>query len=354
MLSSTWKSGGESPESDYVFSTLAGSTFRFADGSGAEAAFRAPEGIAVDRNGNLYVTEYWSSTVRKIAPDGTVSTLAGRNDALGSTDGSATEALFNRPHGVAVGEDLAVYVSDMKNHTIRKISSLGLVSTIAGKALEQGTADGPGAEARFCQPEGIAVSGDGTLYVADTYNFTVRKITNGGVVTTLAGKPGTPGDADGTGAAARFNMPMGVAVDGAGNVYVADADFDGKTTGNCTVRKITPDGKVTTLAGKSGSPGGADGTGPNARFTKSVGVAVSRHGTIYIADTGAQTIRRIRPGGEVTTLGGMFQNGGNADGIGSAARFLAPQSVAVDEQGTLYVADTGNHRIRKGVARDSR
>jgi sugar lactone lactonase YvrE len=339
----------EAPEQEYRFTTLAGSRPGHADGNGSEAQFRAPEGIAVDRQGNLYATEYHNSIVRRISPDGTATTLAGKPQVAGSKDGPASEALFNRPHGVAVGDDLSVYVSDMKNHTIRRISPSGEVSTLAGRAGEEGAADGVGGEARFRQPEGVAVGPDGTLYVADTYNFTVRTISKGGVVGTLAGRAGSPGDADGKGPAARFNMPMGVAVDGAGNVYVADADYDGTPTGNCLVRKISPDGIVSTLAGRSGSPGGADGKGPEARFKKCVGIAVTREGTVYVADTGAHTIRRISPDGEVSTVGGVFQQGGKSDGAGPAARFLNPQSLAVDEKGVLYVADTGNHLIRKGV-----
>jgi sugar lactone lactonase YvrE len=338
----------------YEFTTLAGSRFGHADAKGAAAEFRAPEGIAVDRKGNLYVTEYHNSTVRKIAPDGTVTTLAGRAQVHGATDGPGPESRFNHPHGVAVSDDLTVYVSDMLNHTIRKISPSGEVSTVAGKALEEGSADGSAAEARFCKPEGVAVGPDGALYVADTYNYTVRKITPSGVVTTLAGKAGIPGDADGSGSAARFNMPLGVAVDGAGIVYVADADYDGKNTGNCAVRRISPTGDVSTLAGKAGTPGGEDGRGSNARFHKNVGIAVTRGGTVYLADTGAQTIRRIDPDGAVVTLAGTYQMGGKTDGVGSAARFLTPQSLAIDEAGTLFVADTGNHLIRKGVLVDRR
>ena len=340
---------GQVAAGPYAFSTFAGGRQGFADAKGIAAEFIAPEGIAVDRLGNLYVTEYRNHVIRKIAPDGTVTTLAGRQDVSGATDGPAPEARFLHAHGVAVGDDLAVYVSDMKNHTIRKISPTGQVSTVAGQAQMQGSADGTGAEARFFWPEGVAVDRNGTLYVADTYNFTVRKISRTGVVTTLAGQAGSPGSADGPGAASRFNMPMGVAVDGTGNVYVMDADFDQKTTGNCTVRKISPEGNVTTLAGLAGSPGDTDGKGSNARFTKSVGIAVTRDGTVYVADTGAHTIRRLSSDGVVTTLGGMFQQVGKTDGVGSAARFNAPQSIAVDEGGTVYIADTFNHIIRKGV-----
>lgn len=336
------------------FAVLAGSTDGYADARGPEARFRSPEGIAVDRKGNVYVTEYWNSTVRKIAPDGTVSTLGGRENIVGSADGPPGTSLFGRPHGLAVGADLTVYVSDMGNNTIRKISPAGEATTFAGKAGEAGTADGTGPAARFFRPEGIAVDATGTLIVADTYNYTVRRITKDGRVTTLAGKAGSPGAEDGRGPAARFNMPLGVAVDGAGIVYVADADFDGKATGNCLVRTISPEGEVRTLAGRAGSPGAADGKGPDARFTKCVGIAVTRGGIVFVADTGAQTIRRIDPRGGVTTVGGTFQSAGDADGIGPAARFNCPQAIAVDEAGTLYIADTGNHRVRKGVPAEPR
>lgn len=163
-----------SPE-NRVFSTLAGSHSGHADAKGVEARFAAPEGIAVDSKGNLYVTEYANSTVRRIAPDGSTTTLAGRPGATGSKDGPGREALLSHPHGLAVGADMTVYVSDMKNHAIRRISPSGDVSTIAGKAGEEGTADGPGEAARFCQPEGVAVDADGILYVADTFNHRIRK-----------------------------------------------------------------------------------------------------------------------------------------------------------------------------------
>ena len=337
-----------------VFSTLAGSRSGHADGKGVEAKFASPEGIAVDSKGNVYVTEYANSTVRKIGPDGGAVTLAGRPGVSGWKDGPGSEALFSHPHGLAVSEDLTVYVSDMKNHAIRRISPSGDVSTVAGKAGEPGTADGPGDAARFCQPEGVAVGSDGTLYVADTYNFTVRKISKDGAVTTLAGKAGSPGDSDGKGSAARFNMPLGVAVDGSGHIFVVDADYDGKPTGNCTVRRISPDGTVTTIAGQAGVSGAADGPGPAARFTKPVGIAATRNGILYIADTGAQTIRRVSPLAEVITVGGAFGKPGNTDGVASAARFNSAQAVAFGDNGTLYVADTMNHRIRKGVLQEPR
>ena len=184
-----------------------------------------------------------------------------------------------------------------RNDTIRKITPAGVVTTFAGTAGQSGSADGTGAAARFTNPEGTAVDGAGNVYVADTFNDTIRKITPAGVVTTLAGTAGQGGSADGTGAAARFAFPTGVAVDGAGNVYVADTDND-------TIRKITPAGVVTTLAGTAGQSGSADGTGAAARFNSPFGLAVDGAGNIYVADEDNDAIREITPAGVVSTLAG--------------------------------------------------
>jgi sugar lactone lactonase YvrE len=202
-----------------------------------------------------------------------------------------------------------------------------------------GSADGTGAAARFNGPSGVAVDGAGNVFVADNGNNTIRKVTPSGVVTTLAGTAGSYGSADGTGAAARFCSPSGVAVDGAGNVFVAD--------GNNTIRKITPSGVVTTFAGTAGSYGSADGTGGAARFSSPEGVAVDGAGNVFVADTGNNTVRKITPAGVVTTLAGSADSSGSADGTGAAARFNGPQGVAVDGSGNVFVADTGNNAIRK-------
>ncbi|MDG1409691.1 MAG: hypothetical protein P8Q52_03015, partial [Acidimicrobiales bacterium] len=191
------------------------------------------------------------------SPVGTVTTFAG--GAQGSADGTGADARFNYPKGVAVDGDGNLYVADSNNHTVRKITLAGEVTTLAGTAGSSGSVDGTGADARFNYPHEVAVDGDGNLYVADTSNHTIRKITPAGVVTTLAGTAGSSGSADGTGADARFTSPNGVAVDGDGNVYVAD-------TYNYTVRKVTPAGVVTTLAGTAGSNGSDDGTSADARF----------------------------------------------------------------------------------------
>ena len=215
-------------------------------------------------------------------------------------------------------------------------------TTLAGVVGISGTNDGPGIAARFNFPIGVAVDKATNVYVGDSMNHTIRKITLAGEVTTLAGGAGHSGSADGIGSAARFNRPHHVRVDGAGNVYVAD-------TGNHTIRKITPAGVVTTLAGSAGHSGSADGAASTARFNEPFGVAVTSNGHVYVADTLNQTIRRITPTGAVTTLAGMAGETGVLDGTGSAARFNMPISVAMDSSGNIYVADFMNHRITKGT-----
>jgi streptogramin lyase len=324
-----------------VVTTLAGSVGSpgSADGTGNVAQFYNPVGVAVDNNGNVYVTDTGNNTIRMFSPGGVVTTLAGRAGSSGSADG-VKSVLFNMPAGVAVDTNGNLYVADTYNETIRKITLGGVVTTLAGSAGSSGSGDGTGTAARFYNPFGVAVDNNGNLYVADTYNSTIRKIAAGGIVTTLAGSAGNPGSADGTGNAARFDGPYGVAVDTNGNVYVADAYND-------TIRVVTPGGVVTTLAGSAGNSGSADGTGSAARFSVPKGVAVDVNGNVYVADTYNYTIRKITPGGVVTTLAGSARDFGTADGTGSATRFYYPDGVAVDVNGNVYVADSVNNNIRK-------
>ena len=243
-----------------TFTHLAGSVGGrgWFDGTGIEARFYRPMGVAVDGSGNVYVADLYNHTIRKISPSGVVTTLAGLAGSNGSADGTGSGARFYYPRGVAVDGSGNVYVADYANHTIRKVTSSGVVTTLAGLAGSFGSADGTGSEARFYTPSGVAVDGSGNVFVGDYANHTIRKVTSSGVVTTLAGLVGSVGSADGTGDAARFFYPMGVAVDGSGNVYVAD-EF------HHTIRKVTSSGAVMTLAGLAGSSGSADGTGSGAR-----------------------------------------------------------------------------------------
>ncbi|HEX3481921.1 MAG TPA: NHL repeat-containing protein [Kofleriaceae bacterium] len=312
------------------------------DGTGAAAHFHSPDGVAVDSAGNVYVADRFNSTIRKVTAAGVVTTLAGTAGVVGSRDFVGAGAAFARPQGVAVDPTGNVYVADTDNATIRKITAAGVVTTLAGTAGMLGSADGRGAGAAFNVPRSVAADSAGNVYVADAGNHTIRKVTAAGVVTTLAGTAGMLGSADGTGAAAHFNAPSGVAVDSAGNVYVADA-------GNHTIRKVTPAGAATTLAGTAGMSGKADGTGAVARFLNPEGVAVDSSGNVYVAD-GNATIRKITAAGVVTTLAGTAGMPGSADGTGAAARFSEPSGVAVDSAGNVYVADSGNDAIRKITA----
>jgi sugar lactone lactonase YvrE len=314
----------------YFFTTLAGTTGQLS----------TLAGVAVDGVGNIYIAENYAYTIRKVTSTGVVTTLAGAGGMFGSADGAGDAARFGGPQGLAVDGAGNVFVADRGNHTIRKITGDGVVSTVAGTAGSYGSADGTGSAARFYFPAAVAVDSEGNVFVADGGNHTIRKITGAGVVTTLAGTAGSSGSADGTGGTARFFGPNGVAVDRTGNLYVAD-------TGNLTIRKITGSGMVTTLAGMAGGFGSADGAGGAARFKFPAGLAVDREGNLYVTETGNYLIRRITSDGVVTTLAGMAGFSGAADGSGSVAKFAVPVAVAVDGAGTLYVAD--NLTIREGV-----
>ena len=328
-----------------VVTTLAGSSGQggSTDGTGSGALFLYPSAVAVDSSGNVYVADSGNNNIRKVTAGGSVSTLAGNAGLTGSSDGIGSSALFNSPQGIAVDSLGNVYVSDTDNSSIRKVTSAGSVTTLAGAPGQTGGADGAGSSARFSYPVGLAVDSAGNIYVADFDNSTIRKVTSAGSVTTLAGSAGASGDSDGAGAAARFNHPNGVTVDGAGNVYVAD-------TSNQTLREISPAGSVSTLAGNPGIGGSADGTGAGATFFYPAGIASTAGGVVYIADTGNHSVRVMATPGSVATYAGSRGVEGSANGTGSAALFSYPYGVAVDGSGNLYIADSGNNMIRKATS----
>ena len=253
-----------------------------------------------------------------------MSTFAG-NGSTGSTNGPAATASFNQPYGVAVDASGNVYVADMSNNLIREISG-GVVSTLAGSAGVSGSTNGTGTAASFYLPHAVAVDSSGNVYVADTFNNLIREITPGGVVSTFAGTSPT------------FYNPYGVAVDTAGNVYVGDS-------GNNLIRKITSGGVVTTLAG-SGSIGSVNGTGTAATFTFPTGVAVDTSGNVYVSDEGNNKVREITAGGVVSTLAGSGSSG-STNGPASSASFFILYGIAVDASGYVYVADSANSLIRE-------
>ncbi len=322
--------------------TLAGSPglINTNDGTGSAARFNYPLDVAVDTNGTVYVADNGNHTIRKITPGGVVTTFAGQAGVPGSANGTGTGASFNAPGGVTVGTNGAVFVADTYNHAIRKITAAGVVSIFAGAVTVSGTNNGTLFAARFDTPFGITADTNGNLYVADTYNHTIRKVTAASVVTTVAGLATVSGRADGTNTTARFNYPTSVAVDHAGNVSTADYS-------NNLLRRMATNQAVVTLAGRAGGAGSADGTGTDARFNYPSGMAMDGSTNLYVADLANHIIRKITPAGVVTTLAGLAGTTGTNNGTGAAARFNTPISVGVDTNGNVYVADTYNHTVRK-------
>lgn len=311
-----------------------------ADGVGTQAQFVEPNGLAIDKEGTVFVSDSGSHVIRKITPQGVVSTWAGTVNQGGHMDGPVAKAQFDYPAGVVVAGNGTVFVADMNNHVIRKITRQGVVSTHAGSPGEAGSDDGLGAEARFSAPIALGLDGAGVLYVADSDNETVRKVTPDGRVTTLAGKVGESGHEDGQGADARFHGLQGLHVDAQGRIWVLEGE-------NHTIRQITPEGQVSTWAGQPRREGHVDGARQQARFDHPAGLVVAPDAQVYVVDAGNRAIRKISPQGEISTFAGSPPHPGKTNGVGQGARFNNPHSVAVDSAGSLYVADFGNHTIRK-------
>jgi len=311
-------------------STLAGDgTAGYYNGIGAVAKFNNPGGIAVDAAGNIYVADSFNNRIRRVTSDGTVSAFAGKG-TLGYTEGAAADAEFYGPQGVAADGAGNIYVADLGNNVIRKITAGGVVSTFAGSGTA-GFVNATGTSAQFNNPAGLAIDASGNIYVADRGNNAIRKITSAGVVTTLAGFK-TGGYVNATGTAAAFDTPNGVAVDASGNVYVADQ-------GNSAIRKITPAGVVTTVAG-----GPAQATLLN--FPSAL--ALDSQGNIFIADEGGRIIECTNAN-ILYILAGTLNTTGLTNGDGATALFSNPQGIAIDASGNIYVADQDNNCIRKLV-----
>ena len=368
LMSLTTARGQAIYATPYTFVTIAGSAGipeSGADGTNGFASFYYPEAVAVATNHNLYVVDAIANDIRQVAPLGTnwvVTTIAGTNyPGGGSDDGTNQAAQFYGPASIALDRFNNLYVADGGNNTLRKITPVGtnwVVTTIAGTASPNtsgGSADGTNGVAQFYYPSGIAVDAAGNLYVADTYNDTIRRAAPVGtnwVVTTIAGTAGRRGSDDGTNQNAQFFLPDGIAVDGSGNLYVADG-------GNNTIRKMTPVGTnwvVSTIACSILLGANlTDGTNTDAQFNSPATIALDASGNLYVADTGNNAIRLVAPIGTnwvVTTLAGGYNGpdgtSGTNDGTGPDAQFNSPYGIAVDAAGNLYVADTGNSTIREG------
>ena len=324
------------------------------DGSNGATLFNSPVGVAVDASTNVYVADLHNHVIRKLTLSGTnwvSSTIAGLAGVAGSADGSYTNARFNGPYGISVDNSGKVYVADTGNSTIRLLTQSGgvwTVSTIAGLAGSSGFTDGNNSAARFRFPMGLVVDSSGNIYVADQGNSIIREMTPSGAnwsVNTIAGLAGNAGSADGNNNNARFSNPSGIALDAGGNLYVADKL-------SCTIRKLVLSGGnwvVSTIAGQASRSGSVDGIGSTARFSNPTGIAVDSGGNLYVADEGNNTIRILSPAGTnwtVFTAAGLAGSSGNVDGFGTAVRFNGPYGIAVDIYTNVYVADSVNNTIR--------
>jgi ribosomal protein S11 len=360
LLAVTIARGQSVYSTPYAFNTLAGvadGTTGSNDGTNNGARFNWPEGVAMDASGNLYVADTFNNTIRKITPSGTnrvVSTIAGTAGTPGLIDGTNLAAQFNAPSAITVDTNGNLYVTDTDNHTIRELTPFGtnwVVSTIAGRAENPGTDDGTNLVAQFDYPSGITMDTNGNLYVSDTDNQTIRKLTPVGtnwVTSTIAGSVIIgAGSTDATGTNALFFEPSGITLDSAGNLYVADTDND-------TIRKLTPvemKWVVSTIAGAVQSTGSTDGTNRAALFNNPSDISADGLGNLYVADTSNDTIRKMTPLGTnwvTSTLAGVAGTTGSTNGTGTNVLFNFPYGIAADRAGNLYVADTLNSTIRMG------
>jgi len=325
------------------------------DAAGSAARFDFPSGVVVDPAGDLFVTDKGNSNaVRRITPAGEVTTFAGGNFLRGHADGTGTAAQFAGPEAIARHPSGDLYVADTRNHVIRRITPAAEVTTFVGTPRTAGYADGTGAAARFFSPSGIVIDSVGVIFVADQINHVIRRISPAGEVTTFVGLAGVSGSNDGTGSIARFTLPENLAIDPFDNLYVTEID---EVQVAATIRKITPAGVVTTLAGSRGLSGTADGVGAAARFDSPVGMVADADGYLYVSDGNAR-IRRISPAGEVLTVVGqpsLTSPGsrptyGVLDGPIASAWIKDPRGLAFDASNNLIIVQHDPSAIRRATA----
>jgi sugar lactone lactonase YvrE len=313
-------------------------------GPAASAQIYHPEGLALDSVGNLYIADYGNSRIRMVNPEGVISTVAGiGTKGYSGDDGPATSAQINGPMGVAVDSAGNLYIAEYGNNRIRKVTLAGVISTVAGNGTKGFSGDGgPATSAKLNGPTGIAVDSAGNLYIADYGNSRIRMVTSAGVISTVAGDgtSGFGGDG-GPATSAQFYYPEGVAVDSAGNLFISDSS-------NNRIRMVNPAGIISTVAGSgSGGYGGDNIPATSGTLNGPIGVAVNSAGVLFIADYNNQRIRMVSPTGVISTVAGDgTKNYGGDDGPAISAQLNGPIGVAVNSAGVLFIADYYNNRIR--------
>ena len=330
-----------------IISTVAGDGgqggFSGDGGLATQALLANPQGVAVDKSGNLYIVDRGNQRIRMVnASSGIISTIAGSSTTGYSGDGGpAAQATFNLPSSIAIDASGNLYIADTNNWAIRRISTSGIITTVAGNGqYGYGGDNGQATKAKLAGPTGVAVDASGNLYIADSGNERIRYVNSSGVIATIAGTGVAGFSGDGSAAtAARFSNPVAVALDASGNVYVADLD-------NNRIRRFALGGTVTTFAGTTNSVG--DGGPSTQARVEPWAVAVDSAGNLYIADRSEQRVRKVTPAGTIATVAGTGQTGyGGDNGPATAAVLSTPNDVAVDRSGNLYIADAGNNRIRR-------
>jgi len=299
---------------------------------------------ALDRNGNLYLSDAGNNRVRKVSSSGIISTVAGTGVSGFSGDGGpATSAQLTGPRGIAFDSNGNLYIADTQNNRIRMVTQVGIISTIAGNGTPGATGDGgPATSAQLFLPGSVTTDSNGILYFTDDDNSRVRKVDSSGIITTVAGTGvyGFSGDG-GSAISAQFALPGGLAVDKNNNLYIADSN-------NYRIRKVTPSGVISTIAG-NGSPGFSGDGGPaiDAQLSDPVGIALDGGGNLYFADALTNYIRMVTPSGIISTVAGSGAAGFSGDGsLAINAALNRPYGIMVDSNQNLYIADTFNSRVR--------
>jgi uncharacterized protein (TIGR03437 family) len=331
----------------FTISTVAGTTvpaFFGDNGAATSADLNTPIAVAVDSSGNLYIADSANERIRKVTKSsGKISTIAGTGIAQYTGDGAAaTAASLNIPYGIAVDAAGNVYISDLKNHAVRKIGTNGNITTIAGTGTFGYTGDGgPAASAQLNQPIGLAFDSAGNLYIADSNNYCVRKIDTSGIITTVAGVGGSLGFSGDGGQAtkAKLTQPFGIAVDGRGNLYITDS-------GNHRVREVS-NGVITTIAGSTKGFNGDNGPAAKALLNNPWGILSDANGNLLVSDYGNYRVRSISAAGIITTVAGFAPNYGGDGGAATLATLNSPTGLAADSSGNIYIADAGNNVIRQ-------
>jgi uncharacterized protein (TIGR03437 family) len=330
-----------------AITTVAGNGFQGSSGDGGDATSAelfAPEGVAVDASGNSFIADTDNNLIRKVSAGGTITTVAGnRTEGFSGDGGPAASAALNQPQGIAVDSSGNLFIADTNNNLIRKVSAGGIITTVAGNGNGGFSGDGgPAASAALAYPSGVAVDSSGNLFIADRRNNRIRKVSASGTITTVAGNAtqGFSGDG-GPATSASLNLPSGVAVDAFGNLFIADG-------GNNRIRKVPAGGSITTVAGNGNGGFSGDGGPATSAGLSAAGVAVDTSGNLFIADALNNRVRKVSASGTVTTAAGNGTEGFSGDGGPAAAAELSdPAGVAVDASGNLFIADNGNERIRE-------